>query len=225
MTPRKRLFDFSDARLYVLTAPLPAGRTTADQVRAALEGGADVIQLREKTLPARPLIQLCRELKALCDGFGALFIVNDRVDVALAADADGVHLGQDDLPAKEARRMLGHRKIIGVSTHSTAQALIAQADGADYVGCGPVFGTPTKPDYAPVGLDLVKEYRRLVRIPFVAIGGIDASNIGAVVHAGARTVAVVRAVCGAPDPRAAAQALRAEIVAAEKVKAVILSGR
>jgi hypothetical protein len=118
------------------------------------------------------------------------------VDVALAADVDGVHVGQEDLPVRVVRQMMGHKKLIGCSTHSTAQALAAVGDGADYISCGPLFATPTKPDYAPVGLDLVKEYRRLVRTPFVAIGGIDESNVAQAIAAGADRVAVVRAIAG-----------------------------
>lgn len=191
---KKRLFDFSDVHLYVVTQPPRAGQSYIDMVTAVCAGGADVVQLRDKTLSSRELFRLAKDLQAICDRTGTVFILNDRVDVAMAADVDGVHVGQDDLPVRVVRAMVGHKKLIGCSTHSTAQALAAVGDGADYVSCGPVFKTPTKPDYSPVGLDLVKEYRRIVRIPFVAIGGVDATNVAQVIAAGAERVAVVRAV-------------------------------
>jgi thiamine-phosphate pyrophosphorylase len=163
---RKRLFDLSDVRLYCLTTAPRPGMTYFDMVSKACAGGADAIQLRDKTLSARELLRVAKTLQSVCDQHGALFILNDRVDVALAADVDGIHIGQEDLPVRVVRQMVGHKKLIGCSTHSTAQALQAAGDGADYVSCGPLFPTPTKPDYVPVGLDLVKEYRALLRIPF-----------------------------------------------------------
>lgn len=219
---QKRLATFFDVHLYCITMPpeRPVGSASAAdvarhyqvQVEAACAGGADVVQLRDKVLGSRALLGLCRDLQAVCDRFGTLFLLNDRVDVALAADVDGVHLGQDDIPLRAARQMLGHRKILGCSTHSVAQAFQAQGDGADYVSCGPVFATPTKPDAAPVGLELVRQYKTMVRIPFVAIGGIDESNIETVIRAGADRVAVVRAVCGAADSADAAKRLKEKIL-------------
>lgn len=202
---QKRLFDFSDVHLYVITQPPRAGQSYSAMIEAACTGGADAIQLRDKTLSSRELFRLAKDLQAICDRTGTLFILNDRVDVALAADVDGVHVGQEDLPVRVVREMMGHKKLIGCSTHSTAQALAAVGDGADYISCGPLFATPTKPDYAPVGQDLVKEYRQLVRTPFVAIGGIDLSNVTQVIAAGADRVAVVRAVAGAEDVSRAAK--------------------
>ncbi len=212
MIPKRR-FDFSDVYLYVITSPPPPrpGRFYLETVAEACAGGADAVQLRDKTLAARDLVHLCRELQSLCDKTGALFILNDRVDVALAADVDGVHVGQDDLPVRAVRSMVGHRKLIGCSTHSIAQALTAAGDGADYVSCGPVFATPTKPDYAPVGLDRVKEYKKLLRVPFVAIGGIDESNVDQVLLSGAERVAVVRAVSGADSIEGAARTFKEKI--------------
>lgn len=220
---RKRLHDFSDVHLYVVTQTPRSGQSYADVVEAACRGGADVIQLRDKGLSSRELFRLAKDLQALCDQTGTLFILNDRVDVALAADVDGVHVGQEDLPVRVVRGMMGHKKLIGCSTHSTAQALAAVGDGADYISCGPVFATPTKPDYSPVGLDLVKEYRRLVRTPFVAIGGIDASNLAHVLDAGADRVAVVRAISGAPDVERAARGMKGLILKtkAERKEAVL----
>lgn len=205
---RKRLHDFSDVHLYVVTQPPRTGQTYPGMVAAACAGGADVIQLRDKALSSRELFRLAKDLQSICDQTGTIFILNDRVDVALAADVDGVHVGQEDLPVRAVRQMVGHRKLIGCSTHSTAQALAAVGDGADYISCGPVFATPTKPDYSPVGLGLVKEYRQLVRTPFVAIGGIDSTTVAQAIAAGADRVAVVRAVAGAPDIEQAVRALK-----------------
>jgi thiamine-phosphate pyrophosphorylase len=211
----KRLSDFSDVHLYCVTTPPRAGQTYQDMVEAACKGGADAVQLREKNLSARELIRLAKDLQAICDRTGTLFFLNDRVDAALAADVDGVHVGQEDVPAKVARQLLGHRKLLGVSCHSTAQALAAHGDGADYVSCGPLFATPTKPTYKPVTLDLIKQYKLIVRVPFVCIGGVDESNVEQVVSAGADRVAVVRAVCGADDVEAAARRMKDKILKAK----------
>lgn len=219
----KRRFDLSDVSVYVVTTPPRAGETYMDQVAKACAGGADMVQLRDKKLSTRELLRLCRELQAVCDRTGALFVLNDRVDVAIVAGVDGVHVGQEDLPVRQARALLGHRKLIGCSTHSTAQALVAVGDGADYISCGPVFATPTKPDYAPVGLDLIKEYTRLVRVPFVAIGGIDLDNVDRAIAAGADRVAVVRAVGEATDPTGAVRALKEKILQAKAQRPVVVS--
>lgn len=219
---RKRLHDFSDVYLYVVTQPPRAGQSYSDMVSAACAGGADVVQLRDKTLSSRELFRLAKDLQEICDKTGTLFILNDRVDVALAADVDGVHVGQEDLPVRVVREMMGHKKLIGCSTHSTAQALAAVGDGADYISCGPLFATPTKPDYSPVGLALVKEYRQLIRVPFVAIGGIDATNVAQAMAAGADRVAVVRAISGAADVEKAARSMK-DLVLRER-QAGLLSG-
>lgn len=216
---KKRLYNLSDVHLYCLTTIPREGRTYLDMVEAACRGGADAIQFREKAIPTRELVREAKDLKAVCDKYGALFFVNDRADVAFAADADGVHLGQDDLPVRAAREILGHDKIIGVSCHSTAQALIAQEEGADYVSCGPLFATPTKPTYKPVTLDLIAQYRKVVRLPFVAIGGVDEETVEAVIRAGADRVAVVRAVCGSDDPESAARRLKEIILSAKAAPA------
>ncbi|MBK9922665.1 MAG: thiamine phosphate synthase [Elusimicrobia bacterium] len=194
-----------------------------DMVSKACAGGADAIQLRDKSLSARELLRVAKTLQSVCDHTGALFVLNDRVDVALAADVDGVHVGQEDLPVRHARALLGHRKLIGCSTHSTAQALAAVGDGADYISCGPIFATPTKPDYVPVGLDLVKEYRALLRIP-VAIGGLDESNVAAAAAAGADRVAVVRGVCGAEDIEGAARRIKDQFLKAKAARQSAVAG-
>ncbi|MFH0771564.1 MAG: thiamine phosphate synthase [Candidatus Omnitrophota bacterium] len=198
-----------DFNLYVIIGGKDlAGGDLADIAKRAVRGGADVIQLREKQASARDIVRLGLVVKKAIQDTKALFIINDRPDIALAVGADGVHLGQDDLPVEAARLILGKDKIIGLSTHSIAQALEAQKRGADYIGVGPIFSTPTKPDYKPVGLNLVKQVKNKVNIPFVAIGGIDETNIDEVVDAGACRVAVVRAVCRAKDVEAAARSLK-----------------
>ncbi len=202
------------SRLYCITAPPRQQTDYRFMVRSAIEGGADIIQLRDKTLSKRNVYELTLELTPICRKMGALFILNDHLDVALAAGADGAHLGQDDLPLPAARRIVNAYLqangeidfVLGLSTHSLEQALKAQDEGADYLGCGPVFATPTKPDYNPVGLELIAQYSQNLQIPFVAIGGIDLQNLELVLQAGAPCVAAVRAVCGQKNPAEAARA-------------------
>ena len=196
-------------KLYVITdkAGLKKGSVAAS-VREAILGGADVVQLRDKSASDSELIAQAKELLALTRAAGIPLIVNDRIGVAKKAGADGVHLGQDDAGLKEARAVLGKRALIGRSTHSPEQALRAQAEGFDYIGVGPVFLTPTKPSYEPVGLELVRFAAKNITIPFVAIGGINEKNILQVKSAGARTVAVVRAVMASADPQRSAESLR-----------------
>ena len=184
---------------------------------AVLTGGADVVQLREKDADARVLLRAGQHFKRAAAQHGALFIVNDRPDIALALDADGVHLGQDDIPVDVARRMLGPEALIGLSTHSAAQFTAAGAD-ADYVCAGPVYATPTKPGRAPTGLDLIRIAAARAASgaetrPWFAIGGIDASSLPEVMAAGARRAVVVRAVDTA-DAEGAAMQLRDALRAA-----------
>ena len=190
----------------VLDRTAAAGRELPAILEGALAGGARMIQLREKTLPSGTVFPLAQQLLARCRAAGVPFIVNDRVDLAVAVGADGVHLGQDDLPAAAARAMLKPGMILGLSTHSVAQAEAAQAAGADYVAVGSMYPTATKPEFQLVGPALVRELRPRIRAPLVAIGGITAANAGEVIAAGADAVAVISAVCGAPDPTAAARA-------------------
>jgi thiamine-phosphate pyrophosphorylase len=208
--PGARKVDYS---LYVITGDkFSRGRPVVEVARAAIEGGATVLQLREKDFTARQLIDAGYQLRRLTREKGVTFIVNDRVDVALAVGADGVHLGQDDLPIGMARRILGPGKIIGISTHSVEQALEAQRQGADYIGVGPVYETRTKDDVqAPVGVDLVRQVASVVSIPKVAIGGIKAHNVEEVIAAGADGVAVITAVVAAEDVSGAARELRSRI--------------
>jgi len=204
---------FGAAQLYVITCPPlrgPEGYPT--MVKAACVGGADVVQFRDKLITGKERYEMAGRLRKICSHYGALFIVNDALEVALAVEADGVHLGQDDLPVAEARKLIfpmGVKNfLIGCSTHSLEQARDAERQGADYIGIGPVFATPTKPTYSPVGLDLVREVTSRVKTPHVAIGGIDALNVEQVLAAGAQRVAVVRAVCGADDVEKAARTLK-----------------
>jgi thiamine-phosphate pyrophosphorylase len=197
-----------DLSLYVVTGSHICGLPRLPAVvRQAVEGGATAVQLREKHLPDSKLLPLGRKVRAIAKAGGALFVVDDRPDLARLLDADGVHVGQEDLSVAEARRIAGPAKIVGKSTHSLAQAVAAEREGADYIGIGPIFPTPTK-DYGPIGTDVIRRVRRRVRIPFVCIGGIDPSNVARVVAAGAPGIAVVTAVMGAKNPRLAARALR-----------------
>ncbi len=196
-------------KLYVITDEAGSKRRSLPEtVRLALLGGADVIQLRDKKASDEQLIRIARELLTITRGFKAPLIINDRIHVAKAAGADGVHLGQDDECLSAARAILGPRAIIGRSTHSPSQALRAEEEGFDYIGVGPVFSTPTKPTYEPVGLELVRFAAQNIRIPFVAIGGIDDGNVEKVRIAGAKTVAVVRAVMAHESPELVAGSLK-----------------
>jgi len=171
-----------------------------DRVALALKSGVDIIQLREKNRPAKEIIELGYRIRELASSFSALFIVNDRIDIAKIVHADGVHLGQDDVSYKAAREILGDEPIIGISTHCPDDALRAVKDGADYIGVGPVFKTPTKPGRVPVGLEYVKWAAENVNIPFFAIGSIDVDNVGEVINAGAKRIAVVRAIMNSENP-------------------------
>ncbi|OGW69590.1 MAG: thiamine-phosphate diphosphorylase [Omnitrophica bacterium GWA2_50_21] len=206
MTWKNRLLR--NFRLYAVTDLKRGDAQFLKKAEDALKGGADVLQLRSKVLTDAELVDAGRELRALTRKLKKLFIVNDRADIARVLDADGVHLGQDDLPVSLARKILKPGAIIGKSTHSLEQALAAQKEEIDYMGVGPVFSTPTKPAYKPVGLELVKQVASRARIPFVAIGGIGADNIEEVLECGAARVAVVRALWESPDAFRAAQNLK-----------------
>ena len=196
-------------KLYLVTdRPLSLGRDIEEIVREAVKGGATIVQLREKECPTGEFVTLARRLKALLAPLGVPLIINDRVDVALAADADGVHIGQSDMPYEDARRLLGYDKIIGLSVENFEDLERANALDVDYIGISPVYGTPTKSDTAePFGLEGLQRAVSLSVHPTVAIGGMNASTIGEVIAAGADGVAVVSAICSAPSPREAAQEL------------------
>lgn len=182
--------------------------TLAAAVAAALDAGVGMIQLREKDLPAAELLSLAEELRLLTRGYRARLLINDRVDVALACDADGVHLGGHSLPAAQARKLLGPKRLIGVSTHRLEEVRAAEAGTADFVTFGPVFDTPSKrPFGAPVGLAALAEACRSTRLPVYALGGIELTRLADVKQSGAAGVACIRAVLSASNPHTAASSL------------------
>lgn len=194
--------------LYVIVDPAAcAGRGVLDVARLALEGGARVLQWRDKQRDKGDQLGDARAIAALCRDAGAIFIVNDHADLALACGAGGVHLGQRDLPISAVRPIVGKAMIIGVSSNNAAEARAAERAGADYVAIGAIFSTRSKTNTRPADLDRIREVNAAVRVPVVAIGGIDASNIRGVIEAGADAAAVISAVCAADDPRAAAREL------------------
>ncbi len=204
-----------DPSLYVVLDRVAArGRDLEEILDATIAGGCRMIQLREKEWPSGRLLSLAERLRDRCRRAGVTFIVNDRVDLAVAVGADGVHLGQDDLPTLAARPLLRPGMVLGRSTHSIAQAREAQAEGADYIAVGSMFPTQTKPDFQLVGPELVRAVRPQAKTPLIGIGGITRENVAEVIRAGADGVAVISAVCGASDPAAATReflaAIRAE---------------
>jgi thiamine-phosphate pyrophosphorylase len=210
MTGCKTGIDFG---LYLVTdRVLSGGRPLEKIVRESVAGGVSVVQLREKDVGTREFLEQAFVLRQAASELGIPLIINDRVDIALACRADGVHLGQEDMHCAFARRIVGEDMIIGVSVSTADEALEAEADGADYLGVGPLYATATKPDALPAtGLGVLRSIRRAVRIPLVGIGGITDANAGAVISAGADGVAVVSAIVASPDPAAAARALRSAI--------------
>ena len=197
----------AEARVYFVTG---AG-TDEYALREALAGGVDALQLREKDVPREEIVAAAAIFRAVCAEHGALFFVNDRPDIAIAVGADGVHLGQADESVDRVRERHGRELLIGLSTHSREQLAAGLETDADYVCVGPVYATPTKPDYPAVGLELVRHAAQTVERPWFAIGGIDGTNVTEVAAAGAPRVVVVRAIRDAPEPRAAAAGLRAAL--------------
>lgn len=202
--------------LYLVTDPdLPRGKPLLAVVAAALSGGVTVVQLRDKRSSLREMLELGAEMRRISQLHHAPFLVNDRVDLALALEADGVHVGPADLPPLEARRLMPPPRLLGVSTGTIQEALAAQEAGADYIGAGPVFPTATKPAAGfPIGPEGIRSIAEAVRIPVIGIGGINAGNAESVVEAGAAGVAVVSAIIGAEDPESAAREIRARVVEA-----------
>jgi thiamine-phosphate pyrophosphorylase len=197
-----------DPALYVVLDRVAArGRSLEDLLDAVIDGGCRMVQLREKEWPSGRLLPIAERLAERARRAGVTFIVNDRVDLAVTVGADGVHLGQDDLPARAARPLLRPEMILGVSTHSVDQAQRARDDGADYVAVGSMFETMTKPDFELVGPALLRKLRPEIRVPLIGIGGITLDNAADVMRAGADGVAVISAVCAAPDPAAATRRL------------------
>jgi thiamine-phosphate pyrophosphorylase len=207
--PDERRARLRAARLYLVIEAVAA----RDVVPAALRGGVDVVQLREKDAPDDEVVAAGRALRAVCDEHDVLLVVNDRPDLALACAADGVHVGQDDESVSRVREAVGPELVIGLSTHNASQVEAAErAPEVDYLGVGPVYETATKPGVEPVGLELVRHAAAHARKPWFAIGGIDAERVRAVAEAGAERVAVVRAIRDGADPERAAAALREALV-------------
>jgi len=195
-----------DFRLYLITdRRLASGENLLSAVEHALAGGVRAVQLREKDLGSRELLELARKMRALTSTYGAKLLINDRVDIALAADADGVHLGRESISIRDARRLMGPDRLVGCSTHTAKQLAEAEADGADFAVFGPVYFTPSKAAFGPpLGVDTLKRARAWTRIPVFALGGVGAENIHEVIAAGADGVALISAVLSAKDPRQAA---------------------
>jgi thiamine-phosphate pyrophosphorylase len=196
------------ARLYLVCGADPDGRELPGLLRGAIAGGVEIVQLREKHLPDDGLTAVADAAHALCERLGALLIVNDRPWVAQDARADGVHVGQDDLPAAEVRELLGPEMLVGVSTHSPEQIDAIDARVVDYIGVGPIHETPTKPGRPAVGLELIRYAAAHARVPFFPIGGLDAGNLGRALDAGATRACVLRAIADAEEPELAARELR-----------------
>jgi thiamine-phosphate pyrophosphorylase len=195
------------ARLYFCCDALPGGEDPEPLLRAALNGGVDVVQLREKELPQREVELAALTFRRLCDTYSALFVVNDDPGLARACNADGVHVGQDDMAVGEVREILGPDVIVGLSTH-TREQIAAAPSSVDYISVGPIWETPTKAGRPAVGLDLIRHAAANSPHPFFAIGGIDPSNAARVVDAGAERMCVVRAIRDAADPTVVAEELR-----------------
>ena len=216
MDHAQRLTRFNQADLYVvITGAFCAGRPALDILDQTLAAGVKLVQMREKEMSGRALYQLAREFRRRTEAAGALLIIDDRLGLALASDADGVHLGQEDLPLKAARR-IAPELIIGASTHALEEALAAQDEGASYVNIGPIFATQTKPGVTPLGVEAIDRIAPRLKIPWTTMGGITRENISQVVARGAKHPAVMSAVTAAADPRAAAMELRQIILAERK---------
>jgi thiamine-phosphate pyrophosphorylase len=196
-------------KLHVLTDVVLQSRFShIELTRLAIAGGADTIQFRQKSGSTREMIEIARQMKRLCKDAGVAFIVNDRIDVAIAAEADGVHLGQDDFPIPLAREMLGESRIIGGSAATMDEARVCLSEGAEYVGFGPVYFTTSKEDAGPVsGIDILKQVVEAIPLPIIAIGSVSAENTPQVMDAGAHGIAVISAVCCQEDPEQATRAL------------------
>jgi thiamine-phosphate pyrophosphorylase len=206
------------ARLYFVCDALPSGADPEPVLRAAFAGGAGIVELRDRERPRALVQRSASTFRRLADTYGALFIVNDDPELARELDADGVHVGQEDMDPAEAREVLGAEAIIGLSTHSPEQIEAAQSEPVDYISVGPIWETPTKEGRRATGLELISIAAEKSALPWFAIGGIDTENVGQVVDAGARRICVVRAIRDAEDPAASAAALVAPVEAASKAE-------
>jgi thiamine-phosphate pyrophosphorylase len=198
----------ASARLYLVTGSFPEGSELPDLLRGAVAGGVDIVQLRDKHLSDEALAAVANASRALCERLGALLIVNDRPVIASEVGADGVHVGQEDMPVSEVRELVGPDMLIGLSTHAPEEIDAVDPEVVDYIGVGPVHETPTKPGRPAVGLELVRYAAAHSPVPFFAIGGLGEGNLQEVLHAGATRVCVLRAIAAAEDPEGAARALR-----------------
>lgn len=203
-----------DLTLYLVTDPKLSDGDLPGKVDTAIQGGVTLVQLREKTADSRQFLETALQVREVTDRYGIPLIINDRIDIALACNAAGVHLGQQDIPCKIAREILGPDKLIGVTAKTVEQAIQAERDGADYLGCGALFPSGAKPEAQSMTLSTLSEILASVHIPVTAIGGINAENVHLPVEAGANGVAVVSAILGQPDVSAAARKLREKIEAA-----------
>lgn len=214
---KQRRARLAAARLYLVCDCMPGDRDLSEFLAEAISGGVDVVQLREKHLEDEFLTEAAGVAADVCDAHGALFILNDRPDIAAAVRADGVHIGQEDMPVADARKIVGPEMLLGLSTHAPSEidlALPTTPDGSpfvDYIGVGPIHATPTKLGRAAVGAELVSYASAHARVPFFAIGGIDSENVLGVLNAGAGRVCVLRAICDASNPAQAALTLRAAL--------------
>lgn len=208
----------NDIDLYFITDSKLTRRTVPEDVKSAIRAGVKIIQYREKDLGTKKMISEAETICKLCKKNNVLFMVNDRVDIALAVDADGVHLGNEDMRYSTARKILGNTKIIGLTVHDVSEALEAERIGADYIGISPIFETNTKPDAGmPAGIILIKHIKKMVKIPFVAIGGINRDNVKSVIEAGSRSVAVISAIITKDDVEKECKKFR-EVIIHDSIK-------
>lgn len=221
---RRRMIDVT---LYLVTdRDLARGRSTPEIVREAVAGGVTCVQLREKCCTCREFIEEAKAIRQFLHRRKIPLIINDRLDVALAVAADGMHLGQRDMPLSMAREIVGDRMIVGISAECVADAVAAERGGADYIGVSPIYSTPTKADTAPaLGLEGLQRIRRTVAIPLVGIGGLNRDNVAAVIRHGTDGIAVVSAIVSADSPRAAARELRTAIETARGSGGEIIENR
>lgn len=202
-----------DSLLYLITPAAPKAGPLDEFLPAVLEAGVDIVQLREKEMEARELLTHAEVIRRRTEEFGALFIVNDRADIAVLAGADGVHVGQDDLSVSAARKLIGKGKIVGLSTHSQLEINeSSEKEIPDYIGVGPVHPTPTKEGRAPVGYELIEFAAEHSRVPFYVIGGIDLDSLPSVLKAGARRISVLRAITEAEDPAGVARRMKQSLL-------------
>ncbi len=206
------LKNFSDVRLYVIISSGLSKKPVLETLQEVIQGGADAVQLREKTMSDGEFLALAKEFRRITSQSKILFIVNDRAEIAKKVDADGLHIGQSDLTIHRARKIIGYDRILGVSTHTIVQARKAQLEGADYISVGPLFPTITKDYEPPVGLDYLKEVKREITIPFVAIGAINHENLNEILLAGGLRVAICSAIICSNDILHTTRSFKAQIV-------------